>query len=498
MMTSKALRASACLTAVMLAPAAHADVTAQQVWDAWQDSMTEYAASAQITTGAVDASGDTVTVTDFALNNDIDGDTVSMTIPQIVFTGAGDGTVDITLSDTVPVEFTTGADVNVKMSIKQTGTVIKASGTPEALSYDVSADQYVISVDKLTGTDGTIDGDMRVALNAVKGTSTMVSGDLRESSYDLTAGTVDLLVDITAPDATSVMISGKIDGVASAGTSSAPMDLNFTDPAAMFGGAYVAKGSYTSGPSAYIIAVDGTTTVNGTATNGPGTMSYSVGPEGLSYDITATDVNADLTSIEMPFPFKLSAASYGFAMTTPLAPTDAPVPFKLALDLSGVTVNEEIWAMVDPSSALPHDPATIKLDVTGAAQLDVPLMDAEQAQALAMEPGFPGKIESLSLNNLTVDAVGLNVNGTGEFTFDNTDTTTFPGMPRPDGTVTIDVAGANALIDNLITMGLIPAEQAMMPRMMLGMFAKPVGEDAVQSVIEVKDGQVMANGQRIR
>jgi hypothetical protein len=71
-------------------------------------------------------------------------------------------------------------------------------------------------------------------------------------------------------------------------------------------------------------------------------------------------------------------------------------------------------------------------------------------------------------------------------------------MPRPDGTVTIDVAGANALIDNLITMGLIPAEQAMMPRMMLGMFAKPVGEDAVQSVIEVKDGQVMANGQRIR
>jgi hypothetical protein len=326
----------------------------------------------------------------------------------------------------------------------------------------------------------------------------MVTGDLRESSYDLTASTVDLLVDITSPDDTSVLISGKIDGIASAGTSSAPMDMDYSDPAAMFGGDYVAKGSYTSGPSAYIIAVNGTTTLNGTAANGPGTMSYSVGPNGLGYEITASDVSADLTSSEMPFPFRFSATSYGFALTSPLVPTDAPVPFKLALDLSGLTVNEEIWAMVDPMATLPRDPATIKLDISGAAQLDVALMDAEQAQALAMKPGFPGKIENLSLNALTIDAVGLNVNGSGEFTFDNADTTTFPGMPRPDGMVTINVTGANALIDNLIAMGLIPADQAMMPRMMLGMFAKPVGEDALQSVIEVKDGQVLANGQRIR
>ena len=498
MMTSTAFRASACLTALMLAPAARADVTAQQVWDAWQASMTEFAASAQITTGAVDTSGDTVTVTDFALNNDVDGDTVSMSIPQIVFTGAGDGTVDITLSDTVPLEFTTDTDVKVAMSVKQTGTVITASGTPDALRYDVSADQYVLSVDKLTGTDGPIDGDMQVTLNAVAGTSAIVTGDLRESSYDLTISTVDLLVDITSPDDTSVLISGKIDGIASAGTSSAPMDLDYSDPAAMVGGDYVAKGSYTSGPSAYIIAVNGTTTLNGTAANGPGTMSYSVGPDGLSYEITASDVSADLTSSEMPFPFRFSATSYGFALTSPLVPTDAPVPFKLALDLSSLTVNEEIWAMVDPMATLPRDPATIKVDISGAAQLDVALMDAEQAQALAMKPGFPGKIENLSLNALTIDAVGLNVDGSGEFTFDNADTTTFPGMPRPDGMVTINVTGANALIDHLIAMGLVPAGQAMMPRMMLGMFAKPVGEDALQSVIEVKDGQVLANGQRIR
>jgi hypothetical protein len=34
-------------------------------------------------------------------------------------------------------------------------------------------------------------------------------------------------------------------------------------------------------------------------------------------------------------------------------------------------------------------------------------------------------------------------------------------------------------------MGLIPEDQAMMPRMMLGMFATPVGDDMLTSTIEV-------------
>jgi hypothetical protein len=51
----------------------------------------------------------------------------------------------------------------------------------------------------------------------------------------------------------------------------------------------------------------------------------------------------------------------------------------------------------------------------------------------------------------------------------------------------------------LIQMGLIPEDQAMMPRMMLGMFATPVGDDMLTSTIEVNaEGHVLANGQRLR
>jgi hypothetical protein len=38
-----------------------------------------------------------------------------------------------------------------------------------------------------------------------------------------------------------------------------------------------------------------------------------------------------------------------------------------------------------------------------------------------------------------------------------------------------------------------------MPRMMLGMFATPVGDDMLTSTIEVNaEGHVLANGQRLR
>ena len=493
-----ALRAGTAVAALAIAPAAHADVTARQVWEAWQTNMTQMLSGADVTTGAVTEDGDKVTVTDLVLSSEKEGETVRVAVPEIVFAGVGDGTVDITSSDTATITIGGATGNTVDMSFVQSGATLTASGTPEALTYDVAADQYAVTIDRITTPDGDVTGDMRVTLNGVTGTSTTATGDRIDNSYDMKVATLDLLVDVATPEAGAFMLSGKIDGIASAGKSSAPADMDYADPVAMFGGDYTASGSYTSGPAAYIIDVGGVSPISGTSTTGPATVTGSIGAEGLSYELTATDVAADLTSGEMPFPLRLSAASYDLALTTPVAPTDAPAPFRLLVGLTDLAVNDEIWAMFDPTAALPRDPATIRLDISGAAQLDRAIMDPAQAEAMAMQPGFPGKIESLTLNDLTVDAVGLTVGGTGDFTFDNADMTTFPGLPNPTGSITIDVTGANALIDKLIAMGLVPAEQAMMPRMMLGMFATSTGEDSLQSVIEVKDGQVLANGQRIR
>ncbi|KZY37515.1 hypothetical protein A3731_41755 [Roseovarius sp. HI0049] len=113
---------------------------------------------------------------------------------------------------------------------------------------------------------------------------------------------------------------------------------------------------------------------------------------------------------------------------------------------------------------------------------------------------MPGELNSLDLNSLTVSAAGAELTGDGSFTFDNSDMTTFEGMPAPTGSVNLMLVGGNALLDKLVAMGFVPEEQAAGARMMMGLFAVPGdGEDTLTSTIEVKgDGQVLANGQRIR
>ncbi len=57
----------------------------------------------------------------------------------------------------------------------------------------------------------------------------------------------------------------------------------------------------------------------------------------------------------------------------------------------------------------------------------------------------------------------------------------------------------NQLIDNLIAMGVLPDDQAMGFRMMLGMFTRPgAGGDQVTSLIEFRDGGIFANGQPLQ
>ena len=90
--------------------------------------------------------------------------------------------------------------------------------------------------------------------------------------------------------------------------------------------------------------------------------------------------------------------------------------------------------------------------------------------------------------------------GTGAFTFDNTDMTTFAGMPAPDGKLDLKLMGGNGLLDKLVTMGLLSSDDAMGARMMVSMFANAgaEGTDELTSTIEFKDKILYANGQRMQ
>ncbi|MEM9581020.1 MAG: DUF2125 domain-containing protein, partial [Pseudomonadota bacterium] len=102
--------------------------------------------------------------------------------------------------------------------------------------------------------------------------------------------------------------------------------------------------------------------------------------------------------------------------------------------------------------------------------------------------------------NLLVSVAGAKLTGDGDFTFDNTDLTSFDGLPKPTGKVNLALDGGNGLMDKLVQMGLLPEEQAMGARMMMGLFARPgEGEDSLTSTLEInEEGHILANGQRIQ
>ncbi len=488
-----------CTAALMTGTAALADVTAQDVWDQWQDSMMMMGDGA-VSVGSESYENGVLTVSDVSLDFSDDMSTVTVDMGDLVFEEQGDGTVSIVMADSYPVSITSEEET-VNLTVVQSGVDLIAGGTPDAMSYDLTADQYAIILDSIEGSTPAPEGDLRVAMNNVTGTYAVSGDDLRDMSYDLSVDSVDLLADLTEAETdTTVLMSGKINSLLVNANVTMPPDADFENaPEDAFAQGLAMAANYSIDGSDYIFDItESGQSTSGTVSTGESMVDVALDSDAVLYDVNVNSVQMQVETPDLPFAVDVSLADYGILIDMPLASTEEAQNFALGLNLSELTVNEEVWAMIDPAGQLDHGPATVALDLTGEGKLFFDLMDPEQQQAAAMA-GMPGELNTLTLENLLISAVGANVTGSGGFTFDNTDLQTIPGVPRPEGSVTIDISGANTLIDNLVAMGLLPDDQAMMGRMMMGMFARSTGDDQLQSVIEVNEqGHVLANGQRLQ
>ena len=502
-----AVSATALLVGLAAGPAL-ADVTAQQVWDDWKAQMAVYGETG-ITVGSESYENGVLTVTDLGFNVvEEDGSTATGTLAEIVMTENGDGTVTLTTSEEWPITITAPADAEagteaseVALAIRHTGLAMTVSGESGAMTYDLSAGRYAIELDSVTEAGAEVPAEALLAFNDVSGsyTSTVV-GEMRDVAYDLAAASMDLLVDATNPDdGSQFMLSGKVDGVATQATMTMPT-APATDPEAMMQNGLAFDGGYTTQGGSYIFefaeAEGGPT--NGTFTTEGSTFDMAASKDAISYASSATGVALEATSAAMPLPLTLSMAEFGVNLEMPLTKTEAPAPWAMGVNMTGLDLDDQIWSMFDPSGMLPHDPATVVLDLTGTAKLLFDLMDPAQAEAMAAAP-MPAQVESVNLNELNIAFGGASVTGSGAVTLDNTDMTTLPGMPKPTGAIDLQLTGVNGLMDALVSMGLLPSDQVMGARMMLGMFATATGDDQMTSRIEfTEDGQILANGQRLQ
>ncbi|MFY2823111.1 DUF2125 domain-containing protein [Ruegeria sp. MALMAid1280] len=484
-----------------------ADVTAQQVWDDWQAYLTQmgYAVSAEQS-----VSGNVTTITDMTMVVEVPDseDSFQMAIPQMTLTENGDGTVNIGLPENLPMTVSgdeEDSSFSVDIVYYHDGLEMVVSGDPDDMTYDYSAPTLGAKLANLTVDGDTMPNDvlaLDVKLSDVAGSSQMKIGENRKVDQKFTADGLTYDLVFNDPEGSD---DGKIDGamkdLAFEGLSVIPSDFDGSDPASFFQGDTSFSGLFTYGSGN--TAIDGTSEGQafsmGSESQG-GRFGASLDEQRLAYDIEQNNAKLAVTTADLPFPIEIAMAKTGVSFEFPLKQSEEEQPFGFALNLTDFTMSDVLWSIFDPAGALPRDPATITLDTTGTAKILTNFFDPASIEAMEESGEAPGELNSLKINELLVSLVGAKLTGDADFTFDNSNTEEFDGMPAPSGVANLQLVGANALIDKLIGMGLVEESDAMGARMMMGLMAVPGDEpDTLNSKIEfTEDGQILANGQRIK
>jgi len=485
---------------ILIATPALADLSAQDVWNSWKAIASE--------------SGQEITIDEETLNGGVltlRGITSTMTFPdgsavgsldELTLSEQGDGTVSIGVTPEYPFRMTaTGSDdevVNMAFVLRQTGLSFVASGDPATISYAFAAPSVEVEMTEFEADGESVELTFSMALDSASGTYEVSGGPLRSIDSALTANAMAMKIVVKDPsEEIDFGLTLAIENVSSTSTGTMSPFAGTQDLGTLLRDGLASEGTVTTGPTTYSAdwkQPDGAFKFEGESATG--NFDYTLDADGIRYGGGNEDVSMTLQVLSMPFPpFSLDIARSGGEFRMPLIETEAAKDLGLKMNLEGLTLSESAWAMFDPSSGLPRDPANLTIDISGKGKWNIDITNPEAMADAENQASMPGQLEAIDINSLVLSLMGAELTGSGNFVFNN------EGVPpMPIGLVDLRLMGGNTLIDKLVEIGLVPEDQAMGVRMMLGLFARPGdGEDTLVSTIEVKeDGSVLANGQRIR
>lgn len=474
-------------------------LTADQVWNDWKDMLDSY--GAEISTASEDQSGGTLTVSGLTASFSVQDGSMAMNLGDIAFAEQGDGSVVITMAETMPftmdVKGPDGKEGRVGFTLSQPGAKLVASGDPDNMRYDFDYPSFGMSDFTIEGDD--VPQDLPVTFDmtgaGIAGFITIAGGDTRSFVTESTIASLSANMDIDDPtQGKGGFRMSLTDLTQSAHGTFADIEMNMS-AAELIQSGLSQVGSGTYGPSTYEFSFDGPDgafQIAMAAENG--TLDFSFDENGINYGGVTKGLTATVSSNAMPLPpmtFRMAETEGRLRM--PLVPSEDAQDFGLVVTMIGLEIDDMLWGMIDPAGMLMHDPATLVIDLGGTAVINQDFTNPDYAESMPSSP--PGTVESLDINAIQLKIAGAELTGDGDFTFNNA-----MGMPMPSGTMNLMLTGGNALLDTLVNMGMVPEDQAMGARMMLGMFARPgEGADTLVSTIQVnEDGSVLANGQRIK
>lgn len=489
------LRATTALGLALSATAAHANLTAEAVWEAWQAYST--ASGQTLAAGSQASDGGTLKVQDVTISTEMDEGDAAMTIGEMTFVEQDDGTVLVTMSDSYRIAAETDDAGAFGITVTQPGMRIVVAESPTGLEHAITAPELTIALEPMPGGP-----DMTIAALGVSGTYDIpaepggpISGDLGIRALNIGFEMQEAFNEVEFDyAATGVRVS-----FAGAGLDGFESD----DPGeALRAGLSVDLGmEYDSLRYTFDMTEFGEQTSIASNTMS-GTLRFVMNAAELSFSTSSRNGELTVSGAEIPFPeLTVTSAQTAFGILMPVLGSAEPQDFSMVLRLVDVTVPEDVWMMFDPGRALVRSPLTAILDLGGRLVLPFDLTSDETAMGAMMGgPMEVAQLDALDLHELRLSFGGAELTGDGGMVFDNTDFDTFPGFPRPAGTVNLALRGGNALLDALVGMGLIPEEDAGGARMMMALFARPGdGPDHLVSTIEVTpDGALMANGMRLQ
>lgn len=486
----------------LMCTASFADVTSEQIWT---DLKEQYKTQGMtVVVGSESQDGATLNINDVVMTMPIEEGT-DFTISGLSFAleQLNDGTVSITTPETLPVLLTVEDVVmNVEATLKDMKII--ASGDATTTTYDFSIPTYGISFTSITAEGETITPNAAsVTASDFVGTYTLAKGALNDATSNFDIAALDFDFDMSDPEGGegSVKLTANIKDLNANSKTMFPADYDPAEMHTALAAGLDTTGSMSHGGLTYDLVVDVEHEgVDAKGSIASGWAKYAMSKTGLTGNWGSTDSQITVVPAMMPLPISVSVAETESEITIPVSKSDTPEDARILTKLIGLSVDDALWGMFDPAAVLPRDPATLIIDLSAKLNLGFDLFDPEAQETALMSDELPAQIHALDINALQLSLVGAEFTGDGAFTFNNDDLETFDGMPAPTGALNLKLVGGNGLLDNLVSMGLIPEDQAMGARMMTGLFANAgEGEDELISTIEVKeDGSVLANGQRIK
>ena len=500
---------TSCLALFVWANAASAELSANDIWTDWKDYMQGFGYEIS---GVERDTGNGLNVSDVVMTVAIpeENGAMKMRLGALEFIEQGDGSVQIQMSEEISFAFDVdpdnGEEVSGTILYKQTEPVFVASGTPDDLTYTYNVARAEMIMEGLTVEGVSVGADVfgfNVVTEGVTSSTSMKKETLRVYDQSMAVDNISYSFNFQDPESNDGKLDmrGSATGISFAGAGQFPENIPADNASAMIAAGFGFDGSYDfqSGSSDVSFqSPDGSGTMNSTSQGG--TLSVTMSEAGLGY-VTETrglSVNALFSTLPIPMSFEAQRAAFNMLLPTIKGPDTQDIG--LLFSMENFSMADTLWGMFDPTGQLPRDPATLTVDLSGKAKLLFDYLDPAQSAVLEETGAAPGELHALTLNTLLLEMAGAKLTGAGDFTFDNSDTTSFDGMPRPEGAIDLQLLGGNGLLDKLVSMGLLPQDQAMSTRMMMGVFAQPGdGPDALVSRIEVNEqGHVLANGQRLR